>query len=48
MDLLQANRKVLDELAMYLYDKETITGEEFMNFLSRYQSEGTLTDAEAL
>jgi cell division protease FtsH len=48
VDLLKANRKVLDELAMYLYDKETITGEEFMNFLSRYQSDGALTDAEQL
>ena len=25
----------LDELAKYLYEKETITGEEFMNILNR-------------
>ena len=28
--LLMDNRAKLDELAMYLYEKETITGEEFM------------------
>lgn len=33
--LLSENRKKLDELAMYLYEKETITGEEFMEILSR-------------
>ena len=48
VDLLQANRKVLDELAMYLYDKETITGDEFMNFLAKYQNEGELTDEAGL
>ena len=25
---------ILDQLADYLYDKETITGEEFMNILN--------------
>ena len=28
------NREKLDELARYLYEKETITGEEFMNILN--------------
>ena len=28
------NRAKLDELAMYLYEKETITGEEFMRLLN--------------
>ncbi len=32
--LLQENRKKLDELAKYLYEKETITGEEFMSILN--------------
>ena len=32
--LLENNRKKLDELAEYLYKKETITGEEFMNILN--------------
>ena len=32
--LLMDNRAKLDELAMYLYEKETITGEEFMNILN--------------
>lgn len=32
--ILQDNRKKLDELAEYLYEKETITGEEFMNILN--------------
>lgn len=31
--LLTENRQKLDELAAYLYEKETITGEEFMSIL---------------
>ncbi|MCI5649574.1 MAG: ATP-dependent zinc metalloprotease FtsH [Fusicatenibacter sp.] len=33
--LLTENRKKLDELAMFLYERETITGEEFMEILNR-------------
>ena len=33
--ILTENRAKLDELAKYLYEKETITGEEFMNILNR-------------
>ena len=33
LDILKANREKLDELAEYLYEKETITGEEFMTIL---------------
>lgn len=33
VDILRRNREKLDELAKYLYEKETITGEEFMNIL---------------
>ena len=32
-ELLKANRTKLDELARFLYEKETITGEEFMKIL---------------
>ena len=32
--LLADNREKLDELAKYLYEKETITGGEFMTILS--------------
>ena len=32
--ILTDNRQKLDELAMYLYEKETITGEEFMTILN--------------
>lgn len=32
--ILKDNRAKLDELAKYLYDKETITGEEFMRILN--------------
>lgn len=32
--ILTENRAVLDKLSMYLYEKETITGEEFMKILS--------------
>ena len=31
--LLEHNRALLDKLALYLYEKETITGEEFMNIV---------------
>ena len=37
--LLEANRPALDKLASYLYEKETITGEEFMQLLRECQSE---------
>ncbi|MDO4852608.1 MAG: ATP-dependent zinc metalloprotease FtsH, partial [Clostridia bacterium] len=33
--ILAKNREKLDELAAYLYEKETITGEEFMQILNR-------------
>ena len=32
--LLRDNREKLDELAKYLYEKETITGDEFMAILN--------------
>ena len=35
MDLLEKNKMKLHELAKYLYEKETITGEEFMQILNR-------------
>ena len=34
-EILRSNRKKLDELAQFLYEKETITGEEFMEILNR-------------
>ena len=37
--ILMENRKKLDELAMYLYEKETITGEEFMKILNREEEQ---------
>ena len=37
--LLEANRPALDKLASYLYEKETITGEEFMQLLRECQTE---------
>ena len=33
--ILKENRSKLDELAQFLYEKETITGEEFMDILNR-------------
>ena len=33
-DILTENRKKLDELAQFLYEKETITGDEFMTILN--------------
>ncbi len=37
--ILTENRAKLDELAQYLYQKETITGEEFMDILNRDNAE---------
>ena len=34
VNILTENRAKLDELAQYLYEKETITGEEFMNIVN--------------
>ena len=34
MDLLKNNKQKLHELAKYLYEKETITGDEFMQILN--------------
>ena len=33
--ILTDNRAKLDELAKYLYEKETITGDEFMEILNK-------------
>ena len=33
LKILTDNREKLDELAKYLYERETITGEDFMNIL---------------
>lgn len=35
VQILQENRPKLDELAKFLYEKETITGEEFMDILNQ-------------
>ena len=35
LDILKTDRDKLDELAKFLYEKETITGEEFMDILNR-------------
>lgn len=34
-DILKENRKKLDELSQFLYERETITGDEFMEILNR-------------
>ena len=39
MQLLQTNQPKLHEIAKYLYEHETITGEEFMQILNRPMSE---------
>ena len=35
MDILKGHQGKLHQLAEYLYDHETITGEEFMDILGR-------------
>lgn len=44
--LLTENRKKLDDLAKHLYDKETITGEEFMEILNKEKAEEASLPAE--
>ena len=34
-EVVDASRQKLDEIARYLYEKETITGSEFMEILDR-------------
>ena len=38
MGILRENRKKLDELAQFLYQNETITGDDFMNILENKES----------
>ena len=40
--ILQENRGVLDALAKYLYEKETITGDEFMDILKKTEESEVL------
>ena len=35
LDILHDNKRKMDELAEYLYFRETITGDEFMSILNR-------------
>ena len=37
--ILKQNRELMDELAAYLLEKETITGAEFMDILEKYDAE---------
>ena len=40
IEILKRDRKKLDELSDYLYQRETITGEEFMDILNRNEESG--------
>lgn len=42
--ILAENREKLDELAMFLYEKETITGEEFMEILNKDSEKGEVQE----
>ena len=44
IQILNENRAKLDELAQYLYQKETITGDEFMEILNRKDEPKKLAD----
>ena len=39
VDILSANRTKLDKISMFLYEEETITGEQFMDILERCERE---------
>lgn len=43
LEILRENREKLDEIAAYLLEKETITGEEFMRILKKEEVENTET-----
>ena len=43
VEIIRSNMPKLHELAKYLYEKETITGEEFMEILSRSPEQLTTT-----
>ena len=45
-DILSANRDILDKIAAFLIEKETITGKEFMDILHQCQAERTQTVSE--
>lgn len=47
MDQLEKNKMKLHELAKYLYEKETITGEEFMQILNRKEISGEQIKTES-
>ena len=42
-DMLTANRSILDHIAAFLIEKETITGREFMEILRKVQAEENST-----
>lgn len=46
--ILSDNRPLLDELAKFLYEKETITGKEFMSILRKYYKQDEVKDAPEL
>ena len=41
--MLTANRSILDHIAAFLIEKETITGREFMEILRKVQAEENST-----
>ena len=43
--ILSENRQKLDELSRFLYEKETITGEEFMEILNRSEQPEALSES---
>ena len=45
--LLEGNRALLDEIALYLLDKETITGDELMSFVNADKEPKQETVAES-
>jgi len=45
--LLDSNRAAMERIAAFLFEKETITGKEFMKLLEEVQAEGALPESEA-
>lgn len=42
--LLNENRRILDDIANYLFEKETITGKEFMDIFNSYKNSSSSSD----
>ena len=48
LNILTENKRKLDQLAQYLYERETITGDEFMKILSQTAQQDSYSQGDTL